>query len=105
MEGHQGYRFGDITRMVIHWLGPHARAVRYKLDWLKFGKAVVIALMAGQTINLGVVCAALTDSVKDPQMAVYVPAITTVLVYLVEQGRRLVQGTDAHEAPVPEEVH
>jgi hypothetical protein len=103
MEGHRGYRFGDVTRMVIGWLGPHARAVRGKIDWLKFGQALVLAWVAGQTVNFGVVVAALADALTDPQWAVALPAVATAGVYVFEQGRRIYQdGRDAR-TPAPEQ--
>lgn len=95
------YRFGDITRMVVRWLGPHARAVGGKLDWLKVGKALVAAWIAGQTVNFGVVGAALLSSINDPEWAAAIPTLVTAIVTVVELGRRLPHdGKDA--APTPE---
>jgi hypothetical protein len=100
VDGLQPYRFGDVTRMAVRWLGPHARAVRGKFDWLKFGKALVLAFLAGQTVNFAVVTAALADAARDPQWTSALPAIATAIVYIVEQGRRLFQdGKDAQTLP------
>jgi hypothetical protein len=82
------YHFGDVTRMVIRWLGPHARAVRGKVDWLKFGKAIVLAFVVGQTVNLGTIIAALTDSIKDPNLTAAMPAIATGVTAVVDLIRR-----------------
>jgi hypothetical protein len=91
------YRFGDLTRGLIHWLGPHAQAVRGKIDWLKFGKAVVLALVAGQAVDLAGLVGMLVGAVSDPAVAARVSGVVTVLIFVVEQGRRLLQ--DGKDAP------
>lgn len=102
-DGKEGYRFGDLTRGAIRWLGPSVHFVRGKFDWLKVGKALVLAFLAGQTINFAVVAGALTDAVKDPDWAATIPTLATIIVYLVEQGRRHLQdGRDAKQAPPSE---
>jgi hypothetical protein len=83
------YHFGDVTRMVIRWLGPHTRAVRGRIDWLKFGQTLVLAFVVGQTVNLGTVIAALTDSIKDPDLTAALPAIAAGATAVVDLIRRL----------------
>jgi hypothetical protein len=103
MQHPHRYRFGDATRSLARWLGPRARFVRGRIDWLKFGQALVIAMIAGQTVNFAVVVAALTDSIRDPQWAASLPTIVAAIVYVGEQGRRLFQdGRDVEAAPLTE---
>jgi hypothetical protein len=87
-----GYHFGDLTRGLIHWLGPHALAVPGRIDWLKFGKALVVAFLTGQTVGWGVLVASLAGAVSDPQLAAAIPAIATVLAGAIELVRRVAQG-------------
>ena len=101
-DGRKGYQFGDVTRMLVRWLGPHSRAVRGRIDWLKFGQAIVAALVAGQVVDLGVILAMFLDAFRDPEMAAKVSAVVTAIVYLFEQGRRLFQ--DRTDVKPPKET-
>lgn len=100
-DNHTRYRFGDITRMVIAWLGPHARAIRGEVDWVKFGKALVLGFLATGTVTFVSTFVALVGAVRDPDWATGIPAVLGVLVYAVEQVRRILQGEKAEVPPFP----
>jgi hypothetical protein len=91
MAPEHGYRFGDLTRGVIRWLGPHARDVYGKINWLKFGKAIVVAMLAGQVVNFGVLGTALGGAIKDPNVAAAAPAAAAGVAAVIELIRRLFQ--------------
>jgi hypothetical protein len=85
------YHFGDVTRMVMRWLGPHVGAVSGRIDWLKFGKALVLAFIAGQTVDWAVVGGAIVGAIDDTRTAAALPAATAAVVYAIEQVRRVFQ--------------
>lgn len=104
-----GYHFGDITRGFVRWLGPSARFVRNKVDWLKFAKALVAAFAATGTLNYGTAILAFLGAVNDPDIVAKAPAILGVIVGIVEFIRRFRQGTptnvvDVTPAPAPTPV-
>jgi hypothetical protein len=95
------YRFGDITRMAVTWLGPHARAVKNEFDWLKFGKALVLGVLTTGTLNYVSTICALAGAAKDPDWATGIPAILGVLVYALDQIRRIMHGQPSDVPPYP----
>jgi hypothetical protein len=100
-DSHAHYRFGDITRMTVAWLGPHARAIKGEVDWVKFGKALVLGFLATGTVTFVSTFGALVGAIRDPDWATGIPAVLGVLVYAVEQVRRILQGKKADVPPVP----
>jgi hypothetical protein len=96
---HQGYHFGDITRMLVIWFGPAARAVRGQIDWLKFGKALVIGFLATGTMTVATAGGALVGAIHDPRVATMIPAMFGLVMYVIEQARRIMQGQPIQISP------
>jgi len=96
-----GYQFGDITRAVTRWLGPSTRAIRGKIDWFKFGKALTLAFLATGTLSIGTFFASLINAVTDPNLATAIPAVAGVVIFVIEQIRRILQGQPADVPPLP----
>lgn len=100
-DTHAGYRFGDVTRMVVAWLGPNARAVRGKIDWVKFGKALVVGFLTTGTVTFVSTAGAFVGAVRDPDWATGIPALLGVIVFAIEQVRRILQHKPADVPPFP----